>query len=153
MDASKERTYIVPQQFRLLAAMAAPHDEDDERISKTSVVAVQQDGDKLNYYATDGRIAAILTIPANQIPQAPDVRFPDLDAVVPKTPPVALIRVDSIRLRKALDLADAIDPGNDYGTEIEYHGDDKPLVIRAGHDAPGCGLICLVMPMKKKDTP
>lgn len=149
MDASKERTYIVPEQFRLLAAMAMPTDEESRSYRKNQCVAVYEDGDKLHYHVTDGRVAAALTIPKEQAPEAPDGRFPDLAAVVPKSPMVAEIRIDPMHLRKALDLASASDPDNIFGMMLEYRGDDRPLVIRAGHPMPGCGLICLVMPMQK----
>ena len=142
---------IVPPSLAVIAALAHSIGDFGGETRSTTGVECSEDDKTVSFSATDGRVATIVKIAKSNITPATGKAFPDISAVVPVVPPLMTMKFDSKRLRDMLLVVQSL--GVDFGSVmIEWHGEQKPAVVRAGSmGEDGVEMIGLIMPIKTKD--
>jgi hypothetical protein len=127
------KTLLLPALLRTIAPLVV-QDSDDAptRYADTTGVRLTDDGKTLEFSATDGRYFGMLTMPKAEAMREV-AKFPDIDAVLPKTPAKATVRVHGDRLAQLLMAAQEA-AGFEGSVILEIREPGEIIIVRADRE-------------------
>lgn len=148
-----KKPLILPSAIRLVAPFCASNedgpfaDDGGDARCQTHCVKITQDGNQFKAISTDGRFAAILTAPAITVDEK---KFPNIEAVIPTSKPVATVIVHGERLASLLMSAQEA-AGYSGSVRLELREGNQPIVVVGENEHLGIKFQGLLVPMEKRD--